>query len=211
MNMSAGLNEKLRGLLDSVARLASLPGLEHLAGEVLEEYGRLTGARGGSFYSREGPTLVLRGCLDPGHAPQSLGLPLAAGSALEKAERAREPLLIRSFDADLAGSGWPGYGDGSALVFPLRHAGGEVVGFVSLHNRESPPFEPEDLELGRILASLTGPAIESLRIAAALTESEQRYREIFLNSTSGIALFDVTADLRFRVVAANPAVERMTP
>ena len=75
MNMSAGLNEKLRGLLDSVARLASLPGLEHLAGEVLEEYGRLTGARGGSFYSREGPTLVLRGCLDPGHAPQSLSFP----------------------------------------------------------------------------------------------------------------------------------------
>jgi len=207
--MSEGLTEKLRGLLDSAVRLASLPGLEQLAGEVLDEYRRLTRARGGSFYSREGSTLVLRGCLDPGHAPQSLRFPPAAGSALENAERAREPLLIRSFDADLTGSGWPGYRDGSALLFPLRDSGGEVIGFVSLHNRESPPFEPEDLELGRVLASLAGPAIESLRTAAALTESEQRYREIFLNSTSGIALFDVTGDLRFRVIAVNPAVERM--
>ncbi len=45
---------------------------------------------------------------------------------------------------------------------------------------------------------------------AAFHEAEQRYREIFENSSSGVALFDVTPDLRFRVVGINPAVERMT-
>ena len=50
-----------------------------------------------------------------------------------------------------------------------------------------------------------------LRVALAeLHEAELRYREIFENSSSGIALFEVTPDLRFRAVVINPAVERMT-
>ncbi len=119
MNMSAGLNEKLRGLLDSVARLASLPGLEHLAGEVLEEYGRLTGARGGSFYSREGPTLVLRGCLDPGHAPHSLGLPLRQAAPWRKRKEHASPSSSGALMQTWRGADGRGTATDPPLSFPF--------------------------------------------------------------------------------------------
>jgi PAS domain S-box-containing protein len=43
-----------------------------------------------------------------------------------------------------------------------------------------------------------------------LQESEERYRQVFEHSAGGIILLDVTPDLRFRIVALNPAAERMT-
>ncbi len=199
---------KLRGLLDTAVLLAGVPGLDRLAGEVLAAYARLTEARGGSFYVRQDLTLSLLGCLDPGHAPQSIGLPLGAGSVLQEAESSRKPLLIHAFSG--RGSGWEGYKDGSALVFPLVDSRDGVSGFVSLHNRRSAPFTAADLELGQVLAALAAQAIASHRTGAALRDSELRYREVFDHSSSGIVLFDVTPDLRFRIVSANPAVERMT-
>jgi PAS domain S-box-containing protein len=208
--MSAELTGKLRGLLDFATRLVFVSGLEQLAGAVLGEYLRLTGAQGGSFYSREESTFVLRGCLDPGHAPQTLGFPFRPRSALERAQKLREALSIREFGKDLAASGWREYRDTSALVFPLLGPEGEMNGVVSLHDPMSPPFGPDDLELGGVLASLTSSAIESLRTAAALRESEQRYREVFEHSHGGIVLLDVTEELGFRVATLNPAVERMT-
>lgn len=41
----------------------------------------------------------------------------------------------------------------------------------------------------------------------ALSESEQRYREIFENSSDSIYLMEVTEEGRFRTIAANPAFE----
>ena len=43
-----------------------------------------------------------------------------------------------------------------------------------------------------------------------LAESEQRYREIFENSPAGIVLFEVAPGGRFRVLSANPVVEKLT-
>jgi PAS domain-containing protein len=43
-----------------------------------------------------------------------------------------------------------------------------------------------------------------------LHESEERYRQVFEHSSGGIILYDVTPDSRFLLMAANPAVERMT-
>ena len=43
-----------------------------------------------------------------------------------------------------------------------------------------------------------------------LSESEQRYREVFENSSDAIFLIDVTADGRFRFAEVNPAEERLT-
>ena len=60
------------------------------------------------------------------------------------------------------------------------------------------------------LARLRAGNNELREALAALHGAEQQYREIFENSSSGVALFDVTTDLRFRVVGINPAVERMT-
>ena len=65
-------------------------------------------------------------------------------------------------------------------------------------------------KLREYLARLRTGNSELRAALAALHEAEQRYREIFENSSSGVALFDVTPDLRFKVVGINPAVERMT-
>jgi PAS domain S-box-containing protein len=49
---------------------------------------------------------------------------------------------------------------------------------------------------------------ERKRLEAARSESEQRYREIFDNTLDCLFLLEVTPELRFRVLAVNPAFER---
>ena len=200
--------DKLSGLLAAAAGLAVEPDITRLGQHTLEELARLTGARGGSFYVRLDHSLSLSGCLDPGHAPNVIPLPLSTGSLLERAERRREPLLIQ-VDAGV-GSGWKEYRSASALIFPLVDPVGTVHGFVSLHDKPSAPFAAADLNLGRVLASLAAAVLAWQLTAEALGESEERYREVFQHSSSGIALFDVTPDMRFKVVSLNPAVVRMT-
>jgi PAS domain S-box-containing protein len=51
---------------------------------------------------------------------------------------------------------------------------------------------------------------ETRSALASARESEQRYRDVFDHTSTGIVVFDVTPDQRFRVVAFNPAVTRMT-
>ena len=44
---------------------------------------------------------------------------------------------------------------------------------------------------------------------AALHETERTYRDVFENISGGIVILDVTSDQTFRIITANPAVERM--
>ena len=64
---------------------------------------------------------------------------------------------------------------------------------------------------GRIHRLITLPVdmTDSIRTEEARRESEQRYREVFENTSDGIFLLDVTPERRFRVVAYNPALEKM--
>ena len=50
-------------------------------------------------------------------------------------------------------SGWNGYLNGSALVFPLPDETGKVIGILTLHSKTPPPFIDQDREIGSILAS----------------------------------------------------------
>jgi len=200
--------DNLSGLLAAAARLAVEPDINRLGQHTLEELARLTGARGGSFYIRLDHSLSLSGCLDPGHAPKVIPLPLSSGSFLERAERQQEPLLLHVDSG--AGSGWEKYSSASALIFPLVDPIGAVRGFASLHDKPSQPFAAADVTRGRVLVSLAATLLAWQLTAKALGESEERYREVFQHSSSGIALFDVTPDMRFKVVSGNPAVARMT-
>jgi PAS domain S-box-containing protein len=48
------------------------------------------------------------------------------------------------------------------------------------------------------------------KVCLDLRAAEQGYRQVFQYAPSGIIVYDVTPDFRFRLVAANPAAERMT-
>jgi PAS domain S-box-containing protein len=87
------------------------------------------------------------------------------------------------------------------------------------------PVEPDELSLvlrrwheraelekqrEEALHSLEARNRELSEVNEKLRASEERYREVFDNSTAGIVLLEVTPDHRFRVLSANPAVWRMT-
>jgi PAS domain S-box-containing protein len=81
------------------------------------------------------------------------------------------------------------------------------VGRRSIHTTQIPLKD----QAGRVhrLIALPVDLTEKQRAEDALRESEQRYREVFENTSDGIFLIDVTPDGRFRVAAYNPAMERM--
>ncbi len=64
---------------------------------------------------------------------------------------------------------------------------------------------------GRIhrLIALPVDMTDTIRAGEARRESEQRYREVFENTSDGIFVIDVTPERRFRVVTFNPAMEKM--
>lgn len=50
---------------------------------------------------------------------------------------------------------------------------------------------------------------ERKKIEKALRQSEQRYREVFENTSDGIFLIDITNDKRFKLAGFNPSKEKM--
>jgi two-component system cell cycle sensor histidine kinase/response regulator CckA len=63
-------------------------------------------------------------------------------------------------------------------------------------------------EAGRVICVLRDRTDER-QAAAALRESEERYRLVFDNVAESLFLVEVTPDGRFRMLAANPAFERV--
>jgi PAS domain S-box-containing protein len=202
---------ELANLLDATRRLARPAGLDETAEEIMKECSRMTGARGGSLYLREGSVLRLSACLDPGHAARSLGLPLGESSLLGRVERTRAPILLRALGEESGvGSSWNGYRSGSALLLPLLGPREDVLGIVTLHNKRRPPFTSRDLDRGSIICSFGSEALAFGRLAASLASSERPYREVFEHSSSGIFVYEVTPEQRFRLLSMNPAAERLT-
>lgn len=71
------------------------------------------------------------------------------------------------------------------------------------------PVLDEDGNLNQIIVTFID-ITERKRTEQALHESEWRYREIFDNVLDGLYLLEVTEDNRFRTIAVNPALERIT-
>lgn len=70
-------------------------------------------------------------------------------------------------------------------------------------------WRPEEQRLLQEIGRRLADALNSLLAYRRLQESELRYREIFDNTSDIIALTEVTADGRFKVLDINPALERL--
>ncbi len=121
---------------------------------ILQELASLTGARGGSLFLFEQGALVLKACLDPGHAPDSISMPLKSHSAFAQTAEAKRPLLLHAqTERNLQQSGWQGYKDGSMMVFPIMDQHSHIHCLISLHNGLK-PFNARDFQAGSQLLQL---------------------------------------------------------
>ena len=190
------INARLHESVKSLRGLSACTEVQELWTTLLADLGRTLAARGGSVYLLEQDRLELRGALDPGHAPRTIAYPLPAGSLFARAMATLQPVMTADLDGEghVSPSGWPGYGDGSSLVFPLVESGADVdarcIGMVALHDKAEGPFTAHDRELGQILVSFGSEAVRALSAIEDLARSEEHLRKVIDHSPSAIALKD---------------------
>jgi PAS domain S-box-containing protein len=202
------INDRLRLIVDSTRTLAFCTDVVQFGKLLLEEFAQHMLAAGGSLYIAEREGLRLIHSLDPGHAGDFIPFPLPHGSVFQRVLNDKQPVLIReiSQQSDVRKSGWRGYGDDSALIFPLPDESGKIAGVLSLHSKASPPFVEQDREIGMILASYSREALRAVRATEDLRENERRFREILDTIQTGIFAVDVASN---RILYTNPAAARM--
>jgi|GEM_PF-942973 len=197
-------NARLRDMIESTRGLAACSYFSELGPLLLEEFAQNMGANGGSMYLREATNLKRVHALDPGHSPDIIPFPPKKGSILELAMERGQPVLIQDIrnEDGIACSGWSGYEDDSLLVFLLFDEKEDIVGFITLHNKQPPPFTHQDLEMGTLLTSYSCEKMRATQAIEALRAKEAEYRKLFNN------LPDVfyRTDLDGRIVMASPAI-----
>jgi PAS domain S-box-containing protein len=174
------LNTRLRQMVHSAESLAGCLDLKSLGPLILKELAHLMAAEGGSMFVSRDHALHCLYSLEQRTLPSQIPLPPLPNSVLGKVCETLKPLLIENIgiETNVDSSGWPGYRDGSLLVFPLLDDKGDLDGIITLHNKMWPPFNHHDKELGQIMASLCSELMRSLKMTNALRESELRFREL---------------------------------
>lgn len=202
------INTRLRRIVDTTRSLSFCSEVQVFGTLLLEEFGHHMLAAGGSIYLKEEKGLRLVHALDSGHAAPFISLPLAENSLFQRAIAENRPVLVRDIGENevVKPSGWDGYTDDSALVFPLADASGGIAGIMTLHCKTPPPFVEQDREIGTILASYSCEALRAVRAAEALRESESRFRRILDTIPTGIIIVDAETH---RVVYVNPTAATM--
>lgn len=104
-------------------------------------------------------------------------------------------------------------------LIPVKNASGYVTGLVfSLVDVTKRKLAEDEIRKTndwlekRVLertAELQGEIAQRKKIEQALRQSEQRYREVFENTSDGIILVDVVSVDRFRIVDFNASIERI--
>ena len=173
------INTRLKRVVESTKNLLGCGKLEESADLLLHEFAAHMDATGGSIYG-VGPTgLQQLASLDGDHALDIIPFPLEPGSVFHRVMENDEPLFLADIEKDdtIISSGWDKYRDNSLLVFPISAVKGETVAILSLHSKKRPPFNVQDHDIGTILASYAGEALQVANVSSALQSSEERLRQ----------------------------------
>ncbi len=193
------LKQRVGELAQSSSNLPGSCSLNTFAQRLMSTFARYLSVQGGAFYLREHKGLRRMACLDPQHALEFIPFPLDPDSAFAHAIDQRKPLLFQDIRQFAHSSGFSGYSNPSALIYPLLYEG-EVVALISLHSKTDGPLNEQDREIGALLALYAAESLRALRATETLRAAEANYREFFELSRVGMA--NTSRDQRF--FAANP-------
>jgi PAS domain S-box-containing protein len=202
------INARLRHIVDTTRSLSFCSDVVEFGGKLLEAFGEHMLAAGGSIYLKEENGLRLIHTLDPGHAAKFIPFPLPEKSLFQQAIAGNQPILENDIaeDETVDGSGWHGYTDGSALLFPLPDEFGGIAGIMALHSKTPAPFLDQDREIGTILASYSCEALRAVRAAEEIRENASRFRKILDTLPTGIIIVDAETH---KMAYVNPAAAAM--
>jgi len=152
----------------------------------LEELSEHLDISGGSFYLKDDNGLKRLHSIDPGHAPELIPFPLVENSPFSEVLRTGKSIIVDNIEShpEFRPSGWDGYSTPSFIIFPLPDYKGEIKGLLSLHNKTTPPFLSEDMEIGLLLSLIYKEVTRNMDSAAALELSENRLLQLTSNSSA---------------------------
>ncbi|MBA4367288.1 MAG: hypothetical protein C0403_06575 [Desulfobacterium sp.] len=176
----SGINARLRKVVQTTQGLSGCSSITEFGETILTEFAAHMLAAGGSLFIREKDGLRLLHTLDPSHVPMFIPFPLSEQSVLRRVIENGSPLLIEDIAREnkQMASGWSGYLNGSALIFPLPDETGQIVGILTLHSKTPPPFIEQDKEIGSILASYSCETLRATHSMEELRISEQHLRDL---------------------------------
>lgn len=174
------LNKRLQDVLKSSTNLTVFNQCEDFANALLKEFAKDLDATGGSVYIAQENGFRLLGTLDANHPADFISFPLVKNSVIFKAVSEKKPVLIKDISKypNVKNSGWKGYSSNSAICFPLIGQDDKVVGVIFLHDKRKPPFEEQDVKLGKILASFSNEKLRSIRANQSLIKSKERFQNL---------------------------------
>lgn len=201
------LNERMKDIVKSFREIDSVVSLEKASKVILKEFAENMNAKGGSFFLKHRDAFILQSTMDNLHVPPSIPLKMKRNSVFNKSVLTKSPVLISDIasETEIDTSGWNGYTDGSVLIFPLLDREDDIMGLISLHNKEYPPFNHQDLDVGTVFASYCGEKIQVLKAVDALRRNEEKYR--FIAENTNDVIWTANKDLDYTYV--SPAIHRM--
>lgn len=185
-------NARLRTIVDSNKKIANCADVHEFGPRLLQEFAKNLSACGGSFFIKKDDSFVLLHSIDTQHTPQKIPLPLTHGSVFQKVFQDKHPIIINDIDSlpEVQKSGWDGYSDPSLISFPILDHTGDVIGLISLHNKQTPPFTKQDLDFGVLIASYTAESLTALQATEKVIKGEERYRCLVETMTDGLIVLN---------------------